>query len=320
MADAKKTARKATSARRTESEVKTSAKSAAKSSARPVAAKSAARPAAVKSAARPAAERRPAEAEPVERGASSALTGLMSSFLSDNSLNSVSGKAGVDSGDVAGILAAALPSLLNGANGQASDESTSESFFEAVNSHAGKDPGDVDVDEGQKIISHLLGNDEEEVTRAIAKKTGMSSAKVGLVLAAAAPIIMNLLGKETSSSHSSHGTASLLGSLLGGSSGSSASNSLMTAALGSVLSGSLGGGSGSNSLLGSLLGGGSSSASSGLLGSLLGTTSSYSNNSNSMASGAMGLLGSLLGADDSYGNQHQQQSSGLAGILGSLLK
>ena len=35
------------------------------------------------------------------------LTSLMSSVLSDNSLNSVSGKSGVPLGDAAGVLAAA---------------------------------------------------------------------------------------------------------------------------------------------------------------------------------------------------------------------
>lgn len=318
MADARKTVKKAVATKKADSEKKTAAKPAAKkvTAAKPAAKATEKKVSAVKPAAKSANSVKTA-AKTADKGASSALTGLMSSFLSDSSLSSVSGKAGVDSGNVAGILAAALPSLLNGANSQASSAETSESFFEAVNSHAGKNPEDVDVDEGQKIINHLLGSEAEDVKAEISRKTGLSSAKVGLVLAAAAPIIMNLLGKETASSHSSSGTASLLGSLLGGSSNSSSSNSLMTAALGSVLSGALGGNSyGNNSMLGSLLGGSSSSPASSLLGGLLGTTTSHSSNS-SMASGAMGLLGSLLGSD----NSHQQSSgSGLAGILSHLLK
>ena len=326
MADAKKSASRATAAK------KTAAKSVSKAPAAKAVSKApAAKPATA--AKRPAtATKKPAAAKSARayenepavetRNAPSALTGLMSSVLSNNSLSSVSGKAGVDSGDVAGILAAALPSLLNGANNQASTAATSDSFFEAVNQHAAKDPEDVDVDEGHKIVSHLLGDDAEEIERQISKKTGISSAKVGLVLAAAAPIIMNLLGKETSHSHSSSSTASLLGSLLGGSSNSSSSNSLMSAALGSVLTGAMGGNSGSNSILGSLLGGsGSASPASSMLGSILGATTGHSS-SNSMAGGAMGLLGSLLGNDEpSYGHhQQQQQSSGVLGILSNLLK
>ncbi|MDO5444818.1 MAG: DUF937 domain-containing protein [Eubacteriales bacterium] len=316
MADARKTAKKAVAAKKSDSEKKVTAKPTAK---KVTSAKSAAKTTEKKTTVVKPAAKNATSAKTANKDVSPALTGLMSSFLSDSSLSSVSGKAGVDSGNVAGILAAALPSLLNGANSQASSAETSESFFEAVNSHAGKNPEDVDVDEGQKIINHLLGSDAENVKNEISRKTGLSSAKVGLVLAAAAPIIMNLLGKETSSSHSSSGTASLLGSLLGGSSNSSSSNSLMTAALGSVLTGALGGNSyGNNSMLGSLLGGSTGSSSSNLLGSLLGATTGSSSNS-SMASGAMGLLGSLLGG--SSNNSHQQSSgSGLAGILSHLLK
>ncbi len=225
------------------------------------------------------------------------LTSLMSALLSDQNITSVAHKAGVSEEEAASVLATALPVMLNGANGQASDANTTESFFHAVNDHAKKDPESVDLKEGGKIVGHLLGTDEEAAENAIAKRAGMSSANVGLILAAAAPLILNMLGNSTSSSNSSAGTASLLNALLGGGMNSNASSSLMTSALTSVLGNALGGNSSSNSLLGSLL--------TGALGS--GTSNnSYSNSS-------AGLLGSLLGG----GMPSQQQSSG--SLLGSLL-
>ena len=226
------------------------------------------------------------------------LTTLMSALLSDNSLQSTAAKTDVDVSDVAGVLAAALPTMLNGANQQAQSEETAESFHEAVTEHAAKKPEEVDIEEGGKIVNHLLGDDADKIEKAIAKKTGLSKAKVALVLAAAAPLIMNMLGKQTTSNNSTSAatTASLLGSLLGGGSNSAASNALMTAALGAVLS--------------NAMGGSSSNASSSVLGSLLGANQ-QSNQINSSAA----LLGSLLGATQ----QPQQQTSSSVDLLGGLL-
>ena len=255
------------------------------------------------------------------------LTSLMSALLSDQNISAVAGKAGVSEEEAASVLATALPVMLNGANGQASDAATTESFYQAVTDHAKKDPEKVDLEEGGKIVGHLLGTDAEKAENAIATRAGMSSANVGLILAAAAPLIMNMLGNSTSSSNSSSGTASLLSALLGGGMNSNASSSMMTSALTSVLGNALGGNSSSNSLLGSVLssalGGGtqasSQSSSASLLGSLLGGGMGSSQQYSS-GNAASSLLGSLLG-----GSSNQQQQSGLnlgtvGGLLSSLLK
>ncbi len=251
------------------------------------------------------------------------LNALMSSLLSDANIKSVARKAGVSDEEAASVLATSLPVMLNGANGQASDGHTTESFFQAVRDHAGKDPEKVDLKEGGKIVGHLLGTDEEAAENAIATRAGMKPSTVGLILAAAAPLIMNALGSSTSSSTSSAGTASLLSALLGGASNSNASGSLMTSALAGVLGNALGGGSSSNSLLGNVLtgalGGGmqqSTSMASSLLGSLLGGGVQQQQQSSSMASS---LLGSLMG-----GSVQQQQPSvnlgSISGLLNSLLR
>lgn len=240
------------------------------------------------------------------------LTSLIGALLNDNNVQSVSGKTGVSNGDVAGVLATALPMLLNGANNQAQQKETSQSFHEAVLEHSTKDPEKVDLAEGEKIVDHLLGNDADKAEKAIAKQTGLSRAQVALILAAAAPIIMNMLGKQTSASHSSSAsaTASLLGSLLGGGSNSSASNALMTAALGAVLSNALGGGNSQ------------SNASSSILGSVLGSALGAKPQQNHKASnGTAALLGSLLGATQQQAKPQQSNVSGdLLGGLLSLLK
>ena len=252
------------------------------------------------------------------------LNTLMSSLLSDANIKSVARKAGVSDEEAASVLATSLPVMLNGANGQASDGHTTESFFQAVRDHAGKDPEKVDLKEGGKIVGHLLGTDEEAAENAIATRAGMKPSTVGLILAAAAPLIMNALGSSTSSSTSSAGTASLLNALLGGASNSNASGSLMTSALAGVLGNALGGGSSSNSLLGNVLtgalGGGmqqSPSMASSLLGSLLGGGVQQQQQSSSMASS---LLGSLMGGSNVQQQQPSVNLGSISGLLNSLLR
>ena len=253
------------------------------------------------------------------------LNSLMSSLLSDENIKSVARKAGVSDEEAASVLATSLPVMLHGANGQASDGHTTESFFQAVRDHAGKDPEKVDLKEGGKIVGHLLGTDEEVAEKAIATRAGMKPSTVGLILAAAAPLIMNALGSSTSSSTSSAGTASLLSALLGGASNSNASGSLMTSALAGVLGNALSGGSSNNSLLGSVLtgalGGGmqqqSPSMASSLLGSLLGGGVQQQQQSSSMASS---LLGSLMGGSNVQQQQPSLNLGSISGLLNSLLR
>ena len=260
------------------------------------------------------------------------LTSLMSALLSDNSINSVSGKAGVSAGDTAGVLAAALPMLLNGANAQAQNADTAESFHVAVSEHAAKDPEKVDLAEGEKIVEHLLGDDEAAAEKAIAKKTGLSKAQVALILAAAAPLLMNMLGGHTTSNNSTsaNSTASLMSALLGGgnsaSSGNGLSNALATAALGAVLSSALNGNNKPQASNSSILGS--------VLSSAMGVKPQQQVIQQPVSSGTSSLLGSLMGAALGGNSQPthtiqqvqpvQQAPSAdlgsLAGLLGSLLK
>ena len=72
----------------------------------------------------------------------------------------------------------------------------------------------VDLDDGSKIIGHLLGKDDDSVKK-IAKSSGVSAKKTGDILSAAAPLLMSLLGQESASKKSDNNVAlELAGALL----------------------------------------------------------------------------------------------------------
>ncbi len=128
---------------------------------------------------------------------------LTSTLLSEESVKGLSKATGVSGGDVTSILQAALPSLLEGASTQAKGKSTSKGFTSALADHAkadtsdlGKFLGGIDLADGAKIITHLLGSDTKSITNTVAKNSGVSKSKTGEVLSAIAPLLMSLLGQQ----------------------------------------------------------------------------------------------------------------------------
>jgi len=143
-------------------------------------------------------------------------------LLGSDSISGLSSLTKVADKDVNSVLAEALPALLLGANNQAKGKDTTESFAEALADHAKADTkdvegffGNIDLEDGAKIIGHLLGTEKSDVTKKVAKKTGVSDDKTAMILAAAAPLLMSLLGQQADEDdNKSAGVEALIGALL----------------------------------------------------------------------------------------------------------
>ncbi len=132
------------------------------------------------------------------------ISSMLGAVLSEDSVASLGKAAGVSSEEVQQVLQAALPSLLNGAVAQAEDGSTVDGFANALSQHGAGDTSDlaaflknVDLQDGSKIVGHLLGASSDAAIQDISERAGVSAAGTGSVMAAAAPLLMSLLGKET---------------------------------------------------------------------------------------------------------------------------
>ncbi len=169
------------------------------------------------------------------------LTALMSTMLSEESIESLGMKAESSPDEVRSVLGNALPLLLNGASAQATNQSTASGFVGALQQHSQDDAsnigsffGNVDMGDGAKIISHLFGANTASQTQAVAQQSGVSQQQTGNILSAAAPLLLTLLGQQAaSSSNSSNNNALGIGSLMGSLMGSGD----MTSLLGSLLGG-----------------------------------------------------------------------------------
>ena len=169
------------------------------------------------------------------------LNELMSTMLSEESIENLGVKSGSSPEEVRSVLGNALPLLLNGANAQATNQETASGFVGALQQHAQDDAsnvgsflGNVDMGDGAKIIAHLLGANTGAQTQAVAQQTGVSQAKTGSILSAVAPLLLTLLGQQAASgsnsaSNNALGIGGLMGSLMG--------SGDMTSLLGGLLGG-----------------------------------------------------------------------------------
>ena len=188
---------------------------------------------------------------------------ILTALLSASNIKNIGKEANASTADVKKVLTNAIPSLLQGASAQASGAATSAGFLQALASHAADKPGAIDLSDGAKILSHLLGSSMTSTTNSIAKESGVDKSTVKSILSAAAPLLLSVLGQQTNA----------------GSSNSSA----VAALLGSVVSSNMGG------LLTGLLGGGSTASSGGTV-----KPGSSGKTGSDLAGVAAGLLGSLL--------------------------
>ena len=135
------------------------------------------------------------------------LQALMSTMLSEESIENLGAKADATPEEVRGVLGNALPLLLSGASAQANNQETASGFLGALQQHAQDDAtnvgsflGNVDMGDGAKIIAHLLGANTGAQTQAVAQQAGVSQAKTGNILSAvpflslALPILSIYLG------------------------------------------------------------------------------------------------------------------------------
>lgn len=150
------------------------------------------------------------------------LSKIAGALLSSDSISGLSNLTGTSNSDIKNVLSSALPSLLSGATEQAKNESTAEGFANALAQHAKDDTsnlgsflGKVDLADGAKIITHLLGSGKEETVKKAAKASGVSEKKTGDILSAIAPMLLSLLGQQADEDDDKEtGASGLVGALL----------------------------------------------------------------------------------------------------------
>lgn len=203
---------------------------------------------------------------------------LLNSDLGKTIISGVAGSTGQDTNKTSNVLTMALPVLMKAMERNASTPQGAEGLMGALsNKHDGSIlddlgglfSGGVNADvlqDGSKILGHVLGSKQGGVEQVIGQKAGMDTGAVGDILKTAAPILMGVLGKQSRANGVSNQAdiSGLLGGLLGGN-----SNAKEQSFLEQILDAD-GDGSVIDDVAGMVLGATNNKNSGGLLGGLLG--------------------------------------------------
>lgn len=156
--------------------------------------------------------------------------------------------------------------LLGGLAKNAQTDEGSAAIQNALKKHEGSTGAskvdDIDQADGGKIVAHILGSKEKEVTKELTDSKATPGIDFGKLLPILAPIVMGLIANATKDKSSkadagaegSGGIGDVIGGILGGNSGGSSSGG----GIGDVIGGLLGGGNGGSGGgidLGGILGG-----------------------------------------------------------------
>ncbi|MDO7172810.1 DUF937 domain-containing protein [Mariniflexile sp. AS56] len=166
----------------------------------------------------------------------SGILDLLNSDLGKTIINGVSSQTNQPENKTQEVLTMALPVLMQAMKRNASTPQGAKGLLGALNSGkhdgsildnlGGLFGGGVDsnvLDDGSKILGHVLGGKQKQVENTIGAKAGMDAGSVAQILKVAAPIVMGMLSSQAKKDNvnSANGIETLLGGLL---SGNSASN------------------------------------------------------------------------------------------------
>ncbi len=161
----------------------------------------------------------------------SGILDLLQGPMGQMIIQGASSQLGQDTNKTQSAIQAAIPMLMGALKKNASDPSKAEGLMEALNSkHDGSildnvmdifGGGNVNeevIEDGDKILGHVLGEKKEVVAMAIGKQQGLDMSSAMNILKMAAPIVMGMLGKQTRQTQVSNPTdlTNIIGNMMGG--------------------------------------------------------------------------------------------------------
>ena len=186
-------------------------------------------------------------------------------------VDQIAGLLGTDTESARAAVEVAVPTLLAGMQNNAQEPAGAASLESALAQHqnglvdGGVDASQVDTADGEKIVSHVFGGQQDQVANQLAGSANLGGVGGDLVrklLPILAPIVMSYLAKKVLGGQGAGGSAGGTGA---GGVGGETAGSPGGIDLGSILGGILGGGSqgrggaqggGLGDILGGILGGG----------------------------------------------------------------
>lgn len=140
---------------------------------------------------------------------------LAGELMSGSSVKQVAKAANVNEKQAENIMGNAIPLLVQAMSDNAGTKVGAESLYEALGQHnnglsAAEQLDRADLEDGDRIIGKILGDNKQGVTEALAKQAGVTKGNSAKILALLAPVILSLISTETNTNNTSSGGLSSL--------------------------------------------------------------------------------------------------------------
>ncbi len=160
----------------------------------------------------------------------SGIIDLLQGPMGQMIIQGASAQLGQDTNKTQSAMSAAIPMLMGALKKNAANPDTASGLMEALSGkHDGSlldnvmdifGGGNVNEDvvqDGDKILGHVLGEKKEVVAAALSKQNGIDMGSAMNILKMAAPLVMGMLGKQTREKQVSNPTdlTNIIGSMLG---------------------------------------------------------------------------------------------------------
>ena len=134
---------------------------------------------------------------------SSLIEMLTQQLGNQQNLGQLSRQLGTDQTATQNAIGAALPVLLSALARNSAERSGAESLERALNKHDGSVLDNLggflespDVDDGEGILRHVLGDRRQSVETGVGKAAGLDMSMVAKLLPMLAPIVLGALGRQ----------------------------------------------------------------------------------------------------------------------------
>jgi len=136
------------------------------------------------------------------------MSTLIEELLSNLDADTLAGlgqQAGIDSSNISGAVQAALPAILGGLTRNAGQQDGAAALAGALQKdhdgsileNLGGLLGNQDLlSQGQKILGHVFGQNQSNVSRGLGQVSNQSSDSMTQLMAMLAPVVMGMIGKK----------------------------------------------------------------------------------------------------------------------------
>jgi len=137
----------------------------------------------------------------------------------DRRVNQLSGQLGADQASTRNALGTALPLLMGALARNSGDQNGAEALDRALEKHDGGILDNLDgflekpdVDDGNGILRHMLGNKRSNVETGVSRASGLDPSMVAKLLPMLAPVVLGALGRQKRQGNlNAEGLATMLG-------------------------------------------------------------------------------------------------------------